>query len=111
MDWRLFKMGWMLVAFDCPVGTKEQRKAATGFRKFLLEDGYQMLQWSVYARPLVTHARMQTHLRRLKSNIPPEGSIRAIYVTEAQWQRSYVVHGNPASEVDPEGLPDQLQIW
>ena len=51
-------MGWMIVAFDLPVVEKEQRKAATRFRKFLLDDGYQMLQFSVYARSLVSHARM-----------------------------------------------------
>jgi len=25
-------MGWLIVAFDLPVGTKKQRKAATDFR-------------------------------------------------------------------------------
>lgn len=32
-------MGWFIVAFDLPVGTKEQRKTATDFRNFLLDDG------------------------------------------------------------------------
>ena len=45
MDTKKFKMGWMIVAFDLPVGTKEERKAAGDFRKFLLEDGYQMMQY------------------------------------------------------------------
>jgi len=111
MDGLNYKVGWMIVAFDLPVGTKEQRKHATGFRKFLLEDGYQMLQFSVYARPTVTHARMETHLRRLKTAIPPEGSVRAIFVTQAQWERSYIMYGAPAQQQDPEDLPDQLQIW
>lgn len=101
----------MIVAFDLPVGTKEERKFATGFRKFLLEDGYQMLQFSVYARPTVTHARMETHLRRLKTAIPPEGSVRAIFVTQSQWERSFIMYGSPAQKQDPEDLPDQLQIW
>jgi CRISPR-associated protein Cas2 len=106
-----FKVGWLVVAFDLPVISKEQRKAYTNFRKFLIEDGFQMLQFSVYARPMVSHARMQTHVRRLRKNIPPEGSIRAIFVTQSQWDRSFVLYGKPPEEFPPEGLPDQLQFW
>lgn len=104
-------MGWLVVTFDLPVGTKEQRKCATDFRKFLLDDGYQMIQWSVYARACVTFARQETHIDRLKKDLPPEGSVRAIFVTRAQWERSFVLHGSPASEQEPEHLPEQIQLW
>lgn len=50
MDTERFKVGWILVAFDLPVLSKKQRKAATGFRQWLLDDGFHMLQFSVYAR-------------------------------------------------------------
>ena len=60
---------------------------------------------------MVTHSRMVTHTRRIKQAIPYEGSIRVWYITEAQWQRSIVIHGKPAAQVDPEPLPDQLQFW
>ena len=40
MDTKKFKMGWMLVTFDLPVTSKSQRREATGFRNFLLDDGY-----------------------------------------------------------------------
>jgi CRISPR-associated protein Cas2 len=39
---------WMFVFFDLPVGTKTDRRNATRFRKFLKDDGFMMLQWSVY---------------------------------------------------------------
>ena len=35
VDTEKFKMGWLVVAFDLPVGTKKQRKAATDFRNYL----------------------------------------------------------------------------
>lgn len=111
MDTTKFKMGWLVVAFDLPVKEENERKAYVQFRKFLLNDGYHMLQFSVYARSMVSYARMQTHIRRLEKEIPPEGSIRAWYVTQAQWQRSLVVYGRPAKKADPESLPDQLQFW
>ena len=104
-------MGWLVVTFDLPVGTKTQRKRATGFREFLLDDGFQMMQFSVYARACVTFARQETHLERVKQNLPPEGSVRAIFVTRAQWERSHVIQGAPATEQDPEDLPEQIQLW
>jgi len=111
MDTTKFKMGWMILAFDLPTKEKEERRQYTLFRKFLIEDGFHMIQFSVYARAMVSHARMQTHIRRIKQAIPPEGSIRVWYITEAQWQRSIVIHGRPAKEVEPEALPNQLQFW
>ncbi len=111
MDTEKLKMGWLIVAFDLPVGTKAQRKSATDFRKWLLDDGYQMVQWSVYVRSCVSFARQETHLERLKRSLPPEGSVRAIFVTRAQWERSYVVQGSPASEAEAEVMPEQIQLW
>lgn len=111
MDSRKYKMGWMLVAFDLPVQEKRQRKAATDFRNFLLDDGFQMLQFSVYVRPMVSFARMETHIRRLKENLPAEGSVRAIFVTQSQWEKSYVIYGKPAQKVSPEDIPEQIQFW
>ena len=111
MDTEKFKMGWLVVTFDLPVGTKQQRKQATAFRGFLLDDGFQMVQWSVYARPCVSFARQVTHLERVKQSLPPEGNVRAIFVTRAQWERSFVIQGSPASEMEAEELPEQIQLW
>jgi CRISPR-associated protein Cas2 len=44
-------MAWVLVFFDLPVGTDEERRDANHFRKDLLKDGYLMVQFSVYASP------------------------------------------------------------
>jgi CRISPR-associated protein Cas2 len=111
MDTEKLKMGWLVVAFDLPVMSKKQRKAATDFRKWLLDDGYQMIQFSVYARSCVTFARQETHLDRLKGNLPPEGSVRAVFVTRAQWERSFVIQGSPAAETAAEEMPEQIQLW
>jgi CRISPR-associated protein Cas2 len=104
-------MGWLLVAFDLPVGTKAQRKLASDFREFLKDDGFLMIQWSVYARACVSVARQETHLARLRKHLPPEGSVRAWFMTRVQWEASFVIHGRPAKEVPPEKLPSQIQLW
>jgi len=111
MDTEKFKMGWLIVAFDLPVVKKAQRKAAAHFREWLKDDGYSMLQWSVYIRPCVTVARQETHIERVKRNLPPEGSVRVVFVTRAQWERSFVIYGSPATQQSPEDLPEQAQFW
>ena len=44
------KLMWMIVMFDLPVGTDKERKRATKFRNFLLDEGFSMSQFSVYLK-------------------------------------------------------------
>ena len=66
----------IIVFFDLPVTTVAKRKAANQFRHFLLKDGYQMLQLSVYSRIVKGRDALQKHHNRLCANLPQEGSIR-----------------------------------
>lgn len=111
MDTEKYKMGWLLVTFDLPVGTKAQRKVAHDFREWLKDDGYAMIQWSVYARSCVTFSRQETHIARVRAQLPEEGNVRVLFVTRAQWERSYVLHGSPAKLHPPEDMPEQILLW
>jgi CRISPR-associated protein Cas2 len=111
MDVEKFKVGWLVVAFDLPVGTPEERKCATSFRNFLIDDGYQMIQFSVYARACVSFARQETHLDRVKLHLPSEGSVRAFFVTRSQWEKAFIIYGKPAKKQEAEKLPEQIQFW
>lgn len=44
------KLMWMMVMFDLPTETHSQRKSAAKFRKFLLDEGFEMVQFSVYVQ-------------------------------------------------------------
>ncbi len=96
VDTEKYKMGWLVVTFDLPVIAKKQRKAATDFRNFLLDDGYQMVQFSVYARACVTFARQETHIDRVKKHLLRKAVSGLFFVTRSQWERSYVIQGSPA---------------
>jgi CRISPR-associated protein Cas2 len=85
----------LLVFFDLPVVTKEERRAYTVFRRFLLNDGYDMLQFSVYGRIVNGVDAEQKHFRRLVENLPPEGSIRCLSVTEKQYASMKLLIGLP----------------
>ena len=105
-------MGWLLVTFDLPTTSQHAKRAACHFREWLKDDGYLMIQWSVYARPCVTFARQETHLSRLKSNLPPAGSVRAMFITRSQWSKSFVTHGTSDNIGLPqEDIPRQILLW
>jgi CRISPR-associated protein Cas2 len=102
-------MAWVLVFFDLPVGTPEERKAATNFRKDLLRDGYMMVQFSVYARPCGTADRVETQVRRLRFKIPTKGEVRGLMISDAQWGRMIIMRSQ--QKVDAEKMPAQMQFF
>ena len=78
-------MGWLVVMFDLPVVDKEERKLASDFRKSLLEDGYLMMQFSVYARPCVSYEHYEKHIQRLQPIVPPGGNVKVLFITVGQY--------------------------
>lgn len=85
----------LLVFFDLPVVTKAERRAYTVFRRFLVNDGYDMIQFSVYGRILNGNDALEKHYRRLVDNLPPEGSVRCLSVTEKQFASMKLLVGMP----------------
>ena len=84
---------WLLVFFDLPVGTKDQRRQATRFRKDLKDDGFLMLQFSVYARVCRGQDAVDKHTRRVRSSLPSAGSVRTLQVTDKQYARMELMLG------------------
>ncbi len=99
---------YLFVFFDLPVKTKDDRRRATRFRKFLINDGYDMMQLSVYTRVCRGQEAADKHLGRIEKNLPPEGSVRALQVTERQFARMKLLVGR-ASAQEQKGI-DQLVL-
>ena len=85
----------LIVFFDLPMVTKAEKRAYVQFRRFLLNDGYDMIQWSVYGRILNGKDAQTKHLARLSDNLPPHGSIRCMTVTEKQYAGIQLLIGMP----------------
>jgi len=75
----------LLVMFDLPTITKADKDAYRIFRRFLIQDGYDMIQWSVYGRIVNGFDHAETHMKRLVNNLPPSGSIRCLQISEKQF--------------------------
>lgn len=84
----------MIVFFDLPVKEKSAQKAATKFRNFLLKDGYHMVQYSVYTRICNGYDTVELHKNRLRQNLPDNGSVRLLTITEKQYEAIDILLGN-----------------
>ncbi len=100
----------ILIFFDLPVKTKAQRREATRFRNFLLTDGYHMLQYSVYARVCNGMDAVEKHRRRVEQNLPDNGAIRLMVITEKQYESMDVLLGK-LTEADAGFQCEQLTIF
>ena len=109
-----YKMGWILTMFDLPVMTKPERKQASKFRKFLLDDGYVMVNYSVYARSCLNWEQMRKHAQRLEQVVPNAGNVRVLFITDKQWVDALVVIGEDYeaghTQKKPD-MPEQLSFW
>jgi len=83
----------MMVFFDLPTTSPSFKRAYTLFRRFLIQDGYDMLQWSVYARIINGEDMAEKHLARLTEHLPTIGSIRCMKVSEKQYAGMKIMVG------------------
>lgn len=81
-----YRIMWMMVLFDLPVLTKRERKAATAFRKFLLDQGFEMSQFSVYMRHCVGKEQGEALTRRIEKAIPATGKVHVMFFTDKQYE-------------------------
>lgn len=88
----------LFVFFDLPVTKKEQRKIASKFRKELVNEGFVMLQFSVYCRTCRGVDIVNREIRRIKQIIPPEGNVRILQVTDKQYGSMQFLIGTPKKE-------------
>ena len=95
--------------FDLPTDTKKARRAYTLFRKFLLKDGFSMMQFSVYIRHCASEENAQVHVQRIERHVPDDGEVRIISITDKQFERMRVFWGKKRKQ--PEPPPQQLELF
>lgn len=104
-----YRCMWVLAMFDLPNDTKKARKEYVRFRKHLLEDGFAMMQYSVYVRHCASKENAEVHAQRINRYIPPDGEVRVIMITDRQFERMNVFWGK--MQIPPERAPCQLELF
>ncbi|QDZ43461.1 CRISPR-associated endonuclease Cas2 [Corynebacterium sp. sy039] len=100
---------WCLVMFDLPVKTAVERREATRFRNSLLDDGFSMVQYSVYVQYLPLGVNLSKIARNLKSRLPVHGEVRIVPLTDKQWSEAFRFSNGTVEK--SEETPEQLQIF
>jgi len=104
-----YRAMWLIAMFDLPVTTKKARKAYARFRKSLLDRGFTMLQYSVYARYCASEEASKVHRHHLRRVLPTEGQVRLMAITDRQFGKMEVFFGNKRRPT--EKAPDQLLLF
>lgn len=93
-----FEQVRLLCMFDLPVQTPEEKRHYRIFRKHLIENGFVMLQYSIYYCSLPNRSALKKYERILKAKLPKKGQIRLMYVTENQFKEMQILVGTKAQQ-------------
>ncbi len=77
---------------------KKEKRIYTHFRKYLIKNGYLMMQYSVYCKIFPNREAAINHINVLRKNVPKEGQIRIMVVTEKQYSKIEVIVGGKSNQ-------------
>lgn len=104
-----YRAMWLFVLFDLPVLTKKQRKVAAQFRKRMLTEGFNMMQFSVYTRHCPSRESLVVHVKRVKRAVPSKGQVTILAITDKQYGRMVNIQGGAHEALG--GAPAQLELF
>ena len=100
----------MIVFFDLPMQTKNEIKIYTRFRKYLIKSGFNMLQFSVYSKIFNNVDSANKYIKILKKNVPSQGQIRIMIVTEKQYADIEIIIGGKSKQEEKITVETFLQL-
>ena len=89
----------IIVFFDLPTGTSSEIRAYTKFRKYLINEGFIMLQKSVYTKLAINDTTVKLVKARLLKHIPPDGLVQILILTESQFAKIETLTGDIKNNV------------
>jgi CRISPR-associated protein Cas2 len=104
-----YRIMWVLVFFDLPTETKQDRKNYALFRKKMMSDGFQMFQFSIYMRHCSSRENAEVHIKRTKSSLPDKGNVGIMCITDKQFGMMEIFHGHDPRPLLPP--PQQLELF
>ncbi|MGX7447012.1 CRISPR-associated endonuclease Cas2 [Dolosigranulum pigrum] len=90
MSYRFMRI---LVLFDLPMLTSQDKKEYRQFRKFLLTNGFIMMQQSVYSKIALNGTVARTVVKNVRENKPNGGLVQLLTITEKQFNKMEFIVG------------------
>ena len=89
-----YRLMWIMVLFDLPVTTEKERKKATKFRNFLIDNSFEMVQFSVYMRPCPSKEHIERLIKLIENNVPEDGKVDILPITDKQYENIVTIRGS-----------------
>ena len=90
MSYRFMRV---IVFFDLPTETTEDRRNYSKFRKGLIKGGFMMIQESVYAKLALNSTQVSQIVNEVRSMRPQKGIAQILTVTEKQFAKMEFISG------------------
>lgn len=98
----------LMVMFDLPTLTSADRRNYRQFRKALLNEGFIMMQESIYTCILIDKQAAKLLENRIAMLAPTKGIIQSMIITEKQFTAMRFIAGNENTE--PENKFDRIVV-
>lgn len=96
-----YKFMRLLVFFDLPMLTDRDRREYSKFHKFLVQNGFIMMQRSVYSKLVINNVTGQAVKQRIRNNLPADDVVELLEITENQFSRiEYLVGEEQQMTID-----------
>ena len=89
----------IILFFDLPTESLENKREYRKFRKFLIKKGFLMLQESVYCKLALNQTVAKAVVYSVKSNKPKDGLVQLIVITEKQFSKMEYICGENKSNI------------
>lgn len=89
----------LIVFFDLPIETQKNRHDYAVFRRYLIKNGFIMMQKSVYSKLVLNGVTSRAVREKVRQNLPSEGLVEMLEVTENQFSRIEYMLGDKQSTV------------
>lgn len=104
-----YRIMWVMALFDLPVLSAEERKRATKFREFLLDQGFTMMQFSCYIKFTAGKEQAEALAAKVGAAVPSGGKVDILFFTDRQYEaiksfRSVGARARPEK-------PEQFQLF
>ncbi|MCS7029870.1 MAG: CRISPR-associated endonuclease Cas2 [Bacteroidia bacterium] len=100
---------WIIVMYDLPTETAQNRKDAATFRKKMLKLGFSMFQFSVYIKHEISMEAVETTKNKLKKIQPPEGKLGIFFFTDKQFGKTEIIFCQKKQKAPKK--PAQLELF
>lgn len=88
-----------MVFFDLPNVHYKDKRNYILFRRFLLNEGFIMMQESVYSKICLNSTQSNLLYERVKRNAPKKGLIQILTITEKQYANIKYITGSQGEKI------------